>query len=122
MKARDERVSLMNEVLGAIRMLKFMAWERSFEKRILKIRQQELKYQQLNYAIETLWNAIWFVLRCLLLGPFSIMINRAGSPILVTIAAFFHFVVIREQVLSPSIAFTSMAGEVFQFVAASKSS
>ena len=26
MKARDERVALMNEVLGAIRMLKFMAW------------------------------------------------------------------------------------------------
>ncbi|KAI0312306.1 multidrug resistance-associated ABC transporter [Amylostereum chailletii] len=91
MKARDERVSLMNEVLGAIRMLKFMAWERSFEKRVLKIREQELKYQQLNYAIETLWNAIW-----------------SGSPILVTLAAFFHYVVIRGEPLTPSIAFTSV--------------
>ena len=112
MKARDERVSLMNEVrshfslsktyfwckititqvLGAIRMLKvrlnsrraarilrlckFMAWERSFEAKILKVREKELKYQKLNYTIEvsnpfsmssrmhshafkTLWNAIW---------------------------------------------------------------
>jgi len=38
-----------------------MGWERSFEKRVLKIRDKELKYQKLNYTIETLWNAIWQV-------------------------------------------------------------
>ncbi|KAI0066796.1 multidrug resistance-associated ABC transporter [Artomyces pyxidatus] len=91
MKARDERVALMNEILGAIRMLKFMAWERSFEKRVLQIRSKELKYQKLNYAIEVLWNAIW-----------------SASPILVTLVAFFHFAVIRKEVLTPSIAFTSV--------------
>jgi hypothetical protein len=69
MKARDERVALMNEILGAIRMLKvlsvfilprgsqrqprqFMAWERNFEKRVLKVREKELKFQRLNYLIE----------------------------------------------------------------------
>ena len=52
MEARDQRVALMNEVLGAIRMLKFMAWERSFESRVLKVRNRELKYQNLNYTIE----------------------------------------------------------------------
>ena len=52
MKARDERVALMNELLGAIRMVKFMAWERNFENRVLKVRNRELKYQQLNYTIE----------------------------------------------------------------------
>ena len=40
-------------------MLKFMAWERNFEARVLKVREKELKYQKLNYTIETLWNAIW---------------------------------------------------------------
>ena len=30
----------------------FMAWERSFEARVLKIRKKELKYQKLNYTIE----------------------------------------------------------------------
>ena len=30
----------------------FMAWERSFEARVLKIRAKELKYQKLNYTIE----------------------------------------------------------------------
>ncbi|KAG6805575.1 hypothetical protein H0H93_004469, partial [Arthromyces matolae] len=58
MKARDERVALMNEILGGIRMLKFMAWERNFEAKVMKIREKELKYQKLNYSIETLWNAI----------------------------------------------------------------
>ncbi|KAF8069172.1 multidrug resistance-associated ABC transporter [Lyophyllum atratum] len=91
MKARDERVALMNEILGGIRMLKFMAWERNFEAKVLKVREKELKYQKLNYSIETLWNAIW-----------------NGSPILVTLVAFWHFAVVRQQVLTPSIAFTSI--------------
>ncbi|KAG6829812.1 hypothetical protein H0H87_010041 [Tephrocybe sp. NHM501043] len=91
MKARDERVALMNEILGGIRMLKFMAWERNFEARVLKIREKELKYQKLNYSIETLWNAIW-----------------NGSPILVTLVSFWHFAVVRGEVLTPSIAFTSI--------------
>ena len=52
MKARDERVSLMNEILGGIKMLKFMAWERSFESRVHKVRRKELKYQERNYYIE----------------------------------------------------------------------
>ncbi|KAG0704981.1 multidrug resistance-associated ABC transporter [Suillus ampliporus] len=91
MKARDERVSLMNEILGGIRMLKFMAWERSFEKRVLKIRSRELKYQKLNYRIEVLFSAIW-----------------EASPLIVTLVSFWHFAVWRQQTLTPSIAFTSM--------------
>ncbi|GBE87301.1 ATP-dependent bile acid permease [Sparassis crispa] len=92
MKARDERVGLMNEILGGIRMLKFMAWERSFEARVMKIRARELKYQQLNYHIEVLFSTIW-----------------SASPILVTLVSFWHFTVIRGQVLTPSIAFTSIS-------------
>ena len=36
-----------------------MAWERSFEKRVLAIREKELKYQRLNFSIEALWSVIW---------------------------------------------------------------
>ncbi|KAG9019050.1 hypothetical protein FRB90_007006 [Tulasnella sp. 427] len=92
MKSRDERVSLMNEILGGIRMLKFMAWERSFEKRVLAIREKELSYQRRNYYIEVLFNFIW-----------------EGSPILVTLVSFWHFAVIRGMPLTPSIAFTSLS-------------
>ncbi|KAH9932951.1 ATP-binding cassette transporter [Fomitopsis serialis] len=92
MKARDERVSLMNEILGGIRMLKFMAWERSFEARVMKIRAKELRYQKLNYHIEVIFNAIW-----------------GASPIIVALVSFWHFAVVRGQVLTPSIAFTSIS-------------
>ena len=44
---------------GSLNWLQFMAWERSFEKKVLKVRERELKYQKLNYTIEVLWNAIW---------------------------------------------------------------
>ncbi|KAF7343123.1 ATP-dependent bile acid permease [Mycena venus] len=96
MKTRDERVALMNEVgvlvLGGIRMLKFMAWERSFETRIMKIRAKELRYQRLNYIIEALLSGLWNYL----------------TPILVTLVSFYHFTIVREEVLTPSIAFTSI--------------
>ncbi|KAG2008576.1 ATP-binding cassette transporter [Coprinopsis cinerea AmutBmut pab1-1] len=89
--ARDERVTLTNEILGAIRTLKFMAWERHFEKRVLSIRERELMYQKQHFWIETFWNAVW-----------------SGSPLLVTLVAFWHFAVVRQQPLTPSIAFTSI--------------
>ncbi|KIP06804.1 hypothetical protein PHLGIDRAFT_106557 [Phlebiopsis gigantea 11061_1 CR5-6] len=95
MKARDERVGLMNEILGGIRMLKFMAWERSFEARVMKIRKWELQNQHRVYIIETLWSCMW-----------------NGSPIIITLVSLWHFSVYREQVLTPSIAFTAIS--VFQ--------
>ncbi|KAJ7640732.1 multidrug resistance-associated ABC transporter [Mycena polygramma] len=98
MKARDERVALMNEILGGIRMLKFMAWERSFEKRVIKVREKELKFQKLNYTIEVLWNAIW-----------------NGSPMLVTLVSFWHFAVIRKEILTPATAFTSVLFNEMKF-------
>ncbi|KAJ7108814.1 multidrug resistance-associated ABC transporter [Mycena epipterygia] len=88
MKSRDERVALMNEVLGGIRMLKFMAWERSFEARIMEIRARELKHQRLNYMIEVR---------------------------LVTLVSFYHFAVFRGQTLTPSIAFTSVLFNELKF-------
>lgn len=37
-----------------------MAWERSFEKKVLKVRERELKYQKLSYMIELLFNVLWY--------------------------------------------------------------
>ncbi|KAF8609600.1 multidrug resistance-associated ABC transporter [Ceratobasidium sp. AG-I] len=116
MKARDERVALMNELLGGMRMLKFMAWERSFEARVMKIRGKELMYQKRNYLIETMFNAIWNS------TPVVSFINRLPYNDLTayidyvppfnnvpkTLISFFHFAVIRKQALTPSIAFTSL--------------
>jgi len=106
-----------------------MAWERNFEKRVLQIREKELKFQRLNYIIEVcspfprrlkeemnqtrpsvkvLWNGIWLVI----LPSLQLYLtrgNRNASPMVVTIVAFFHFAVIRNQTLTPSVAFTSVS-------------
>ena len=37
-------------------------------------------------------------------------LNRNGLPILVTIVSFWHFAIVRQQTLTPSIAFTSIIG------------
>ncbi|KAJ7065639.1 multidrug resistance-associated ABC transporter [Mycena amicta] len=92
MKARDARVGLMNEVLGGIRMIKFMAWERSFEARVGRVRDRELGYQKVNYLIEAL---------C---GVFG----ENGVPVLIAFVSFYHFAVIRGQELKPSVAFASV--------------
>ncbi|GMK55034.1 hypothetical protein CspeluHIS016_0200900 [Cutaneotrichosporon spelunceum] len=92
MKARDQRTALMNEVLQGIRMLKFMAWERPFETRVNKIRQEELGWQRRNFQIEIAFNILW-----------------AFTPILVTIVSFIHYTLVRGENLSPSNAFTAIA-------------
>lgn len=48
-----------------------MAWERSFEKRINGIRQDELHWQARNYMIEVCFNCLW-----------------ALTPVMVTVVSF----------------------------------
>ncbi|WVQ74986.1 hypothetical protein IAR50_004594 [Cryptococcus sp. DSM 104548] len=92
MKTRDQRTALMNEILQGIRMLKFMAWERSFETRVQSIRTNELSWQARNYQIEVAFNCIW-----------------ALTPVMVTVVSFLHYTLVRGQTLTPSVAFTSVA-------------
>lgn len=52
MKARDERVELNSEVLAGMKVIKFQAWEESFQKRILDLRTKELQ-QLFRYFLGT---------------------------------------------------------------------
>lgn len=61
MAARDRRVSLMSEVLSSVRMIKFMAWERSFESRINGVREQELRAQKQQFALEVVFDLLWAI-------------------------------------------------------------
>ncbi len=44
MKEKDKRTKLMNEILSHIKVLKLYAWENSFIKKIMAIREKEIKY------------------------------------------------------------------------------
>ncbi|SCV71041.1 BQ2448_3803 [Microbotryum intermedium] len=92
MAARDKRVSLMNEVLQSIRMIKYMAFEEPFEKRIMEARAFELKQLRRNYLLEVSFSGIWGI-----------------SPILCVIVSFYVYTNIIGKELTPSIAFASLA-------------
>lgn len=65
MKYKDERVKLMNEVLGGIKVLKLYAWEPSFENQVLQIREKEIETLKatayLNAGTSFLWSCAPFL-------------------------------------------------------------
>lgn len=65
MKHKDERVKLMNEVLGGIKVLKLYAWEPSFENQVHKIRDKEIKVLReaayLNAGTSFIWSCAPFL-------------------------------------------------------------
>lgn len=91
MDARDKRISLMNEVLQGIRQIKFFAWEKKWEKRIMEARDIELHHLGITYLSGVLFTFLW-----------------QGSPILVTLVSFWSFTKLEGQELTAPIAFTAI--------------
>ncbi|KAL8277515.1 hypothetical protein RQP46_010070 [Phenoliferia psychrophenolica] len=92
MGARDKRVSLMNEVLQSVRMIKYMAIEKPFEDRIMESRAEELRHLRRNFMLEVSFNAIW-----------------SASPILCVLVSFYVYTQVMGRELTPSTAFASLA-------------
>ncbi|KAG0375275.1 hypothetical protein BGX24_009328 [Mortierella sp. AD032] len=92
METRDRRVGLMSELLQGIRMIKFFAWEKKIHKKIMDVRDQELRRFIRLYIINTFFTLLWFT-----------------SPILVTVMSFTSYTKLEHKQLSSSVAFTSMA-------------
>ncbi|KAF9438945.1 hypothetical protein BGZ76_002608 [Entomortierella beljakovae] len=91
MESRDHRVGLMSELLHGIRMIKFFTWENNIRKKIMEVRDQELRRIIRLYIINTLFVLLW-----------------VGSPILVTVMAFTSYTKLEHKELTPTVAFTSM--------------
>ncbi|KAI7817497.1 P-loop containing nucleoside triphosphate hydrolase protein [Gamsiella multidivaricata] len=89
--ARDDRVTLMGELIAGIRMIKFFAWELSFSEKVLKAREIELKKLVNVYKNTILFQLVWF-----------------SSPLLVTLSSFFCYAKIQKGEFTPAVAFTAM--------------
>ncbi|KAJ1933116.1 Transporter of the ATP-binding cassette (ABC), partial [Linderina pennispora] len=92
MKVSDRRMSLMNEILQGVRIIKFFAWERQFESEIASVRANELRvlrsrYLQLTYSI-----LVFFM-----------------APVFVTLATFGVYTKVMGYQLTASTAFTALA-------------
>ncbi|XP_054270085.1 multidrug resistance-associated protein 1-like [Macrosteles quadrilineatus] len=93
MKHKDERIKTMNEVLSGIKVLKLYAWEPSFEQKITKIRQKEVR---------VLKTAAYF-------NSFS-MFAFSMTPFLVALVSFATFVLYDDRnILDAEIAFVSLS-------------
>ena len=80
MKAKDERILLMNEVLQGVKVLKLYAWEKPFMEKIRECRDREIKCLKQS----ALLNAILFI-------------TYTGAPLLVTLVTFTIYVFADEN-------------------------
>ncbi|KAL1409872.1 hypothetical protein Q8F55_003871 [Vanrija albida] len=91
MKARDKRISVMSELINAITFIKFFAWTEKWKTRVTNARKEEMRQLVRNALNGGLFTLIW-----------------AFLPILVTLSAFFSFIVIAKQELTVDIAFPAI--------------
>ncbi|CAH1759566.1 2715_t:CDS:10 [Entrophospora sp. SA101] len=91
MKWRDHRVNLMHEILQGIRMIKYFAWERNLENRILDVRMQEIKHLKKSFLYQILFDLLWI-----------------STPIFITLSVFFMYTIILGNTLTVPVAFTAI--------------
>ncbi|KAI8360085.1 hypothetical protein B0O80DRAFT_194371 [Mortierella sp. GBAus27b] len=92
MKATDKRAELMNELLQAIRIIKFFSWERNFYGKVDKARELELYKLRLRFTWWIFGTAMWF-----------------GTPVVVTITTFFAYTKIAGNTMTAEVAFPALA-------------
>ena len=92
LKQRDKRFKMVNELFGAMKIVKMYAWEQSFQDNVGEIRKYELKI---------LTKFIWW-------NYFMIMFFMV-SPMLVNVISFVFFVIVDGNELTATKAFTSIA-------------
>ncbi|XP_043849386.1 multidrug resistance-associated protein 1-like [Dromiciops gliroides] len=92
-KNKDQQIKLLNEILRGIKILKLYAWEPSYQKKIIKIREHELEFQKSTGYLTV----------------FS-MLTLTCIPFLVSLATFgIYFFLDDGNILTANKVFTSMS-------------
>ncbi|KAK9718409.1 Transporter of the ATP-binding cassette (ABC) [Basidiobolus ranarum] len=92
MSATDKRMSVINEVLQGIRIIKFFAWEQRFKSRVDESRAKELVVLKERFRFWMYGGTLWFI-----------------TPALVTVVTFYTYTNIANENLTASVAFASLA-------------
>ncbi|KAJ7091060.1 multidrug resistance-associated ABC transporter [Mycena epipterygia] len=91
LKARDGRMSVVNELIGAVKFIKFFAWEERWIQRALDAREVEMKWMIKSRLNSLMFFLIW-----------------ALAPILLSTISFLTYVMLGNE-LTVGTAFTSIA-------------
>ncbi|KAG0243312.1 ABC transporter type 1, transmembrane domain-containing protein [Mortierella sp. GBAus27b] len=62
MNTKDERMDALNEMLSAIRIVKFFGWEGKFEEKITAAREKELKRTKESYKQIIMADIVWMIM------------------------------------------------------------
>ncbi|KAG0087671.1 hypothetical protein BGZ93_010808, partial [Podila epicladia] len=62
MSTKDDRMDTLNEMLSAIRIVKFFGWESKFQEKITTARNKELEHTRASYRQIVLANLVWVVM------------------------------------------------------------
>lgn len=92
LKARDKRITVLNELILSIRFIKFFAWERGWSERVLRARQAEVKW---------LKRGVWIVA--------GLFWSFALIPLSFTVSAFASYTLIEGKQLDVATGFTAIA-------------
>ncbi|BGP20499.1 hypothetical protein JCM10213_007656 [Rhodosporidiobolus nylandii] len=92
MKATDKRITLVQELLNSIRILKMFGWEKPSMKRIAEARDLELERITTRAKVYA-----------------GMMLLSTGIPAVVTLSTFGAFVFLQKETLTASTAFTAMS-------------
>ncbi|CBQ67860.1 related to multidrug resistance protein [Sporisorium reilianum SRZ2] len=92
LKARDKRITVLNELVNSIRFIKFFAWERGWSERIMRARREEMQWLFRGAWIQSGW-----------------MISFSLLPILITVSSFASYTIIEGKQLDVATAFTALA-------------
>jgi ABC-type multidrug transport system fused ATPase/permease subunit len=61
MNTKDERMDALNEMLSAIRIVKFFGWESKFEEKITAAREKELQRTKDSYVKMIFTDIVWMI-------------------------------------------------------------
>eukprot|EP00004_Rigifila_ramosa_P012441 TRINITY_DN2693_c0_g1_i2.p1 TRINITY_DN2693_c0_g1~~TRINITY_DN2693_c0_g1_i2.p1 ORF type:complete len:1252 (+),score=315.24 TRINITY_DN2693_c0_g1_i2:1186-4941(+) len=91
----DSRVQIMHEIVSAIKLVKFYAWEASFAETVTKLRAQETKLLRRSSILKSIHLMVVFLIPPLLvLGIFAVYLNwqdkKLESPSAFTILSMFN--------------------------------
>ena len=92
LKARDKRITALNELITSIRFIKFFAWEQGWSERILRARREEIKW---------LYRNVWITAG--LMASFSLV------PLTFGLTAFASYTLVEGKRLDVATGFTAIA-------------
>ncbi|RHY66749.1 hypothetical protein DYB34_005380 [Aphanomyces astaci] len=92
LSSKDDRMKVINELFGAIQIVKFNAWEDKLAQKVADLRAKEL-------------DALWFLMKTILVLITSIN----TTPVLITVVVFATYSIWMGQLLTVSIVFTTLA-------------